>query len=138
MRILRLSPLALLMTMPVWGSPVYTATKLGANLPSGSIFNAAAINNSGQIAGTVQSSPGHFEAFLYSAGTLTALGTQGSPSSGAYGINDNGQVAFTSWFFQDHPVEAFLYGGGLVTPLGTLGGATSVATGVNNSGQVAG
>lgn len=55
----------------------------------------------------------------------------------AYGINDNGQVAGSSYIENLGP-HAFLYSEGVMQDLGTLGGAVSYAFGINNNGQVTG
>jgi probable HAF family extracellular repeat protein len=71
---------------------------------------------------------------------MTDLGTlPGGGSSGAFGINDAGQVVgwSSSAAFADH---AFITGpnGVGMTDLGTLGGGTSQAFGINDAGQVVG
>ena len=121
-----------------YGSFLYDAG-IRASLPLG---QAAAINSSGQIAGSVFNSrftDACGQANLYSGGTLTALGfLPGGVCSWSTGINDNGQVAGYS---QDSAgtSQAFLYSGGAMTGLGTLPGyVASVANGINNSGQVVG
>lgn len=99
---------------------------------------AMAINNSGQVAGYFWSAPlTQPRAFLYSGGSMTALGTLGGSSSSAEGMNDSGQVVgwSTTAGGADH---AFLYSGGSMLDLGTLGGANSIAMQINNSGKVVG
>jgi probable HAF family extracellular repeat protein len=111
-----------------WGQVQYTLTDLGPG-------DAYGINSSGQVVG--ENANG--QAFLYSGGSMTLLGTITTYGSSAYGINNNGQVvgsAETNGGAADH---AFLYSGGSMQDLGTLpGGTVSCATGINDSGQVVG
>jgi len=116
-------------------------TDLGT-LPGYTTSVAYGINNSGQVVGASSNIGGQpAQAFLYSGGVMTGLGTLGGTSSYADGINDSGQVvgqAFTNGLSQYH---AFGYSSGVMTDLGTLPGAMysdSAATGINNSGQVVG
>jgi probable HAF family extracellular repeat protein len=88
---------------------------------------AFGINGSGQIVGYSVSSQTPAEAFLYSNGTVTALGA----GTAATAINDSGQVAgYTSAFVP------FLYSNGTESnvPTPTLGTANAI----NDAGQVAG
>ena len=100
---------------------------------------AAGINASGQAAINFSSLNNPYQAFLYSNGTFTNLGSLGGARqpSFAAGISDAGQVV--GWSYKSATVQrrAFLYGNGVMTDLGTLGGG-SEATGVNNAGQVVG
>jgi len=142
MRILLLFSLAFL-TVPAWASTLYTATKMGTGLPSGAVFEAQGINDSGQVAGLVAYNPPPsnwpYAAFVYSGRTMTNLGTlPGYPSASASAINNSGQVAGTAVDSYGNPQEAILYSGGLTIPLGTLGGAHSATTDLNDSGQVVG
>jgi probable HAF family extracellular repeat protein len=120
----------------------YTVTPLGGNTW------AYGINNSGQIAGTMNSSYGalYGQAFVSNAGagTPTSLGTLGGLYSSAYHINASGQIAGSSYLSDGitvHPV-LYSYSGGNWTPtdLGS-GGLTrefSEAWGINNAGTVVG
>lgn len=90
------------------------------------------INNSNEIAGEMWLTSSEMEsprAFVYSAGSVTYLGPEGSI---AREINDSGQAIVNA---EDH---AFLYFKGSMTNLGTLGGLRSEALGINNSGQIVG
>jgi probable HAF family extracellular repeat protein len=105
--------------------------------PGTDLSTAAAINNSGQIAGQA-GVPG--VAFLYSDGAFTPLSLPApyNYESRATGINASGQVIGDSEDISSSP-RAFLYSGGKMTDLGTLGNwAASMATGINDSGQVVG
>ena len=56
---------------------------------------AHAINDNGLVVGQVSNCPAttpYWKAFVYSGGTVTALGTLGGDSSYAYGVNDSGQI----------------------------------------------
>jgi len=98
---------------------------------------AFAINNSGQIVGTGQTSSGQFDAFLYSGGVMQDLGALGGISSAAFGINSSGQVA-GQIETPGGQLNAFLYSGGVMQNLGTLGGSNSQANGINDAGVVVG
>ena len=63
-----------------------TATSLGPNT------TAEGINAAGQVAGYVYTAPSAYQAFLYSGGTTTGLGTLGGANSIAHGVNAAGQV----------------------------------------------
>jgi probable HAF family extracellular repeat protein len=70
---------------------------------------------------------------------MSDLGTLGGQGSGAYGINNTGQVVGeTATIPGSYITRAFLYSNGTMTDLGTLGGTTSWAYGINNTGQVVG
>lgn len=110
----------------------------------GGVSIAYGINDSDQVVGTAATSiTGN--AFLYSDGTMTDLGTSfGNNNSGAMAINDLGQITGSYSLTQQPPVDgqydtyAFLYSGGTMTILGTLGGNYTVGNSINNSGQIAG
>src|SRR5215472_11645366 len=70
----------------------YTVTDLGDPL-GGSFSGARGINSSGQITGYAYRSATVSDAFLYSAGAMTDLGTLGGTSAIGLGINASGQVA---------------------------------------------
>ena len=81
-----------------WGGVAYTITDLGALGPAGSSSAGYAVNAAGQVAGWTNASAdsGVRQAFLYSGGTMTDLGTLGGSNSYGYGINDSGQVVGNS------------------------------------------
>ncbi len=108
--------------------------------PPGLLATAVAINDSGQIAGQMglaNSKSGAEQAFLYSNGTVTALGSFNSTSelSVASGINASGQVIG----FSDSPSstldeDGFLYSNGKLTDLGL----NDYPVGIDDSSQILG
>src|SRR5258706_5067537 len=114
----------------------YTVTDLGT-LPGGSASGAKAINVSGEITGWAFSNSTVSDAFLYSNGAMTNLGTLGGSSGIGNGINKSGQVAGYSTNGSG-TYRAFLSGGGSLTDIGDLGGGSAVAYAVNDAGQVVG
>jgi probable HAF family extracellular repeat protein len=102
---------------------------------------AIAINNHSQVVGTSLRNATTPRAFLYTrSGGITDLGTlSGGATSGAWGINDAGQIVGQSDAGggpnTGHP---FLYSNGHMTDLGSLGGSNANALGINNLGEVVG
>ena len=116
------------------GSFLYDAGHIAllSNAPGSSV---SAINNLGQAVGDLSRASA---AFLWNAGTLTALETFGGSDAHPSAINDLGQIAgFT--YVRDHSARhAFRYDGPVTTDLGTLGGTNSFAFAINIAGQVVG
>ncbi len=102
-------------------------------LPGGDYSAAYAINDSGVVVGTSNTS-NTTHAFSWTpAKGLGDLGTlPGTNASSALAINNQGQIAGSSGG------HAALWSGGSIHDLGTLGGATSEAHGINNLGDVVG
>jgi len=100
----------------------------------------AAINDSGQVTGTVRLSGNFFieHAFVYSNGVMTDLTPSNTGVTIARGINSSGQVVGRLTQPDGH-YAAFLYSNGVLTNLATqVGGYQSEALGINAVGQVTG
>jgi probable HAF family extracellular repeat protein len=95
-------------------------------LPGGDYSSAFAINDSGVVVGTSNTSTSTHAFSWTLAKGLSDLGTlPGANASSALAINNQGQIAGSSGG------HAVLWSGGGIQDLGTLGGATSEAHGVN-------
>jgi probable HAF family extracellular repeat protein len=103
----------------------------------GGLSGASGISNSHQIVGASGNGQGVERAVMWTNGTITDLGTLGGAGSGAYAINDLGQV--TGWAqTAAGPVHLFLYSG-MMTDLGTFApGAVPVPKAINNHGVIVG
>jgi probable HAF family extracellular repeat protein len=117
-------------------------------LPGGSLSQAVAVNDAGQVAGSSRLSTGFDHAFSWTAGGgMVDLGTLGGCCSQIaelnsifqQAINNAGQVVGNTRTLGDTAVHAFSWTsiGGLLD-LGTLGGNNSNALFVNQTGLVVG
>jgi probable HAF family extracellular repeat protein len=99
----------------------------------GSLSYASAINDRGEVAGSVA---GH--ATVWREGLVgTDLGTLGGAESGANAIAEDGAVVGTAQT-TDGAMHAALWAWGVTRDLGTLGGDFSEVTAINASGQIIG
>jgi probable HAF family extracellular repeat protein len=119
----------------VFGSGVLTdiGTLGGAN------SSAMAINDHGVVVGNAELAAGGSHGFVYSGGSLSALG--GGASMQAYGINNGGTIvgSMSVTAGDDTYQHGFTLAGGTVTDLGTLPyGDGSRAFAINNQGEVVG
>lgn len=124
-------------------SAIYSVTDLSALSPQGD-FLGAAINDTGQVAGSASGADRRTHAYLYRNGTMIDLGTLypagTSGASTASAINTAGDVAGNAG--GPNGSHAFLYKNGVVQDLGALdfpnGYNFSAALSVNASDQVVG
>ena len=120
--------------------PAYLITDLGASPPAYPLSYGQAVNNAGQVAGTVtDAAGGSTNAFLYDGSDLDTLGAliAGGNSAG-FGLNDGGSVVGQSDTNTAGVAHAFV-----ANPAGTLtdltpGGGPSAAYGINDQNQIAG
>jgi probable HAF family extracellular repeat protein len=114
----------------------YTVTDLGT-LGDYTQSQASAINAQGDVAGSSFTDGYAADAFLYSGGSVTDLGSLGGPKTYANSLNSADQVVGSSTTPDGFP-HPFLYSDGVMADLGTLGGDYGVALGINEAGQVTG
>ena len=102
-------------------------------------FVPEAINDKGQIAGTMSVASGQWDAFIWDGSSMQDLGTLGGTSCQVYGLNNLGQVVGLSITAKGDAFHAFLYTpGASMTDLTPWSNVLSQATGINERGQVAG
>ena len=120
---------------------VYSNGGIGDLGSLGGLSEGVSINDSGDIAGYVETSKGGFNhAALLHDQSIQDLGTLGGNSSYASGINNAGQIVGHSDISKDPnntTFHAFLYANGTMRDLGTLGG-DSMANGINQGGEIVG
>jgi len=108
--------------------------------PSGG--EAAAVNDSGTVAGNYPTASGYWHAFRWTDGTITDLDTLGGSGSWAYGVNADGIVVGSASRADGiGRAAAWNSKGTGVVDLGSLGGgwnACSSAWGINSKGVIVG
>lgn len=117
----------------------------GKTVRLGAMVDAAALNNLGQVAGSLaifKPPSALTHAIIWQAGHLTDLGTFGSEQSAAVDLNDRGQVAVERWkgtWGATVRGQALLWRGGQTTAIGALSGwPYSAPVAITNRGQVIG
>jgi probable HAF family extracellular repeat protein len=131
--------------------PRYAVTDLG---PAGNPFSQATwLNNSGLVTGFDIGPDGASHAVLWSNGTVEDISQPGlgGPNSGAFAINQSGQVVGEAETSTPDPNNenvcgygtgfqclAFLWRDGVMTPLQPLGGTNSGISMVNGLGEIVG
>jgi probable HAF family extracellular repeat protein len=116
-------------------NPIYTVADLGVIDGSATGY---AINSSGMVVGWAQNPSGGQQAFVSSANGLQAL-SSGPYESYAYGINDSGTMAGTT-YDANGQAHATIWGpsSGSNASVTTVLAAGSYATAINNTGVVVG
>jgi len=107
--------------------------------PSGG--EAAAVNDSGTVAGNYPTPSGYWHAFRWKDGTITDLVTLGGSGSWAYGVNTDGIVVGSASRADGTGRAVYWNSKDIVVDLGSLGGgwnACSSAWGINSKGVIVG
>lgn len=108
--------------------------------PDGQDVAARAINDRGDVTGSLPSAGGSLHAFLHRRGTATDLGTLGGAESAGEALNRRGQVVgYSSLADMPGTTRAALWDGGRVLDLGGLdGGNLAVPLDLDDCGRVVG
>lgn len=130
----------------------YTITDLGA-LPGGPFSQATFVNNRGLVSGLSVAADGTQRAVIWYHRDIADISTPGlgGPNSGAFGVNERGQVdgqAENSTldpnnenfcdYFTGLECRPFIWQNGAMYALPLLGGNNGTVANINNRGQVAG
>jgi probable HAF family extracellular repeat protein len=115
----------------------YSITDLGTlNLNGYSV--AKAVNANGEVTGSSGANNSNLsDAFSYSNGSMSNLGTLGGNTGIGNGINTAGQIAGYATN-SSGTYRAFTTSGSKLIDIGDLGGGSAVAYAINDSGQVVG
>jgi probable HAF family extracellular repeat protein len=130
----------------------YTVTDLGT-LPGGSFSQATFVNNAGLVTGLSTIADGTQHVVLWYKGSIIDISTPGlgGPNSGAFGVNERGQVDGQAENSTTDPYSEnfcgygtgleclpFLWQDGVMTQLPTLGGNNGTVGTINNRGEIVG
>lgn len=120
------------------GAQTYIVTDLGTL--GGTTSYAYGVSDSGIYVGaSTKTTSSDFQAFSYSNGTQTGLGTlAGGLISEANAVNNSGTVVGDSATSGSGMAHAFAYVNGALVDMGTFGGSQSFAYGINSAGLATG
>jgi probable HAF family extracellular repeat protein len=106
----------------------------------GKFSSARSLNDKGQVVGGATTAQEQYQAFLWSGGKMTGLGTlPGGDFSTAQSINEQGWIVGVSNTGKNGKNRAFLWKEGKMTSLGILpGGTLSHAHAINDAGDIVG
>ncbi len=100
---------------------------------TGTRSGAVALNDNGQVLGTLQVGAGPNQTVVWTSGVATV---QAGLSGTANGINNAGQIA--GYRSTGGGFGAYVYSAGVTSNIPTLGGTSNVTAAINNAGQVVG
>ena len=113
-----------------WGQNGIAVREIG-----GAGFLARKINNSAQVAGSLNDVASVYDA---NTGLLHYVADAGAGKSYATDINNVGQVVGYGYNSANTIARAFISDGGWTRDIGSLGGSSTFAFGINNVGQIVG
>jgi probable HAF family extracellular repeat protein len=127
-------------------NPATGSTQVLPSIPNGLQTWPRAINNSGDVVGSIQisrngslSTEYYSHPLLFKNGAVIDLGTLGGTSGDASAINNSGQIVGWAKTANNATVHAFSYNNCTILDLGTLpGDVASFARGINSAGQIVG
>ena len=112
---------------------------MGIPAPDGMLIQPTALSSSGKVCGFAYSFfPYSIQAFIFSQGVTTTLGTFGGNYSHAVAINSSDQIVGESSLAGDSQTHGLFYSNGMLTDIGTLEGTFSSAQGINDAGEITG